>query len=163
MFILGVDLGLTVCGYCICKIEKGKLIFIKDSQIKTPSKLPVVKRLSIIFDNLEKEIKKYSPRVIVMEKLYSHYRHPTTLGILGQVKGVISLLAYKKGLEVIEHSPTLARKSFLGTGSGNSSRVRKMAENLTGKKFISSHSADAYSLIVAFFHRYKHLKQLNKN
>ena len=112
-------------------------------------------RLKCIYDSLQQEIIKNSPQAIVIEKLYSHHRHPTTLGVLAQVRGTVVLLACQSKISLFEYSPTRARKSFLGKGSADSERVKKMAENLTGKRFISTHTADAFSLVVAFSHNQK--------
>jgi Holliday junction resolvasome RuvABC endonuclease subunit len=110
-------------------------------------------KLGAIFDALEKEFQKRSIKKVLVETLYSNYRHPSTLGILAQVKGVVELLAYQHDVECVECSTTRARKAFLGRGSADSSRVKKMAENMTGKSFVSEHTADAFSLAVAFSHQ----------
>ena len=64
-------------------------------------------------------------------------------------------MAEKFGLEFYEFSPTRARKSFLGKGNANSLQVKKMAENILSRKFLSEHTADAFSLVVAFSHELK--------
>ncbi|MCF7893155.1 MAG: crossover junction endodeoxyribonuclease RuvC, partial [Candidatus Omnitrophica bacterium] len=99
---------------------------------------------------LKEEISLNSPEAIIVEKLYSHYRHPTTLGVLAQVKGVIALLAYQSNLNYFEYPPTKARKAMLGKGNVDSTQVKKMAENIVGRKFKSVHTADAFSLVFAF-------------
>ena len=92
---------------------------------------------------------------MVVEKLYSHHKHPTTLGVLSQVKGVAALLAHRTNLKLFEYAPTRARQSFLGKGSANSEQVKKMAENIMGREFKSIHTADAFSLVVALSHDMK--------
>ena len=147
MKVLGVDVGLRTCGYVITVVKEG--------QIKPDPRLELPKKLSQIFQELKKEIREYKPETIVIEKLYSHYRHPTTLGILAQVRGVVVLLSDQEKIALFEYSPTRARKSFLGRGHANSEQVKKMAENVTGRKFNSLHTADAFSLVVAFSHSQK--------
>ncbi len=128
---------------------------IKEVQIKPDPGLGLPKRLSQIFQEPKKEIREYKPEAIVIEKLYSHHRHPTTLGILAQVRGVVVLLSDQEKIALFEYSPTRARKSFLGRGNANSEQVKKMAENVTGRRFNSLHTADAFSLVVAFSHAQK--------
>ena len=55
------------------------------------SKDKILKRLAKIYNALVKLIDEVKPEVLVLEKLYSHYRHPTTAYILGQARGVICL------------------------------------------------------------------------
>ena len=155
MRVLGVDVGLRNCGYVLCEVKNLDVDLVKEGQIKPDPKEAFPQKLNHIFAGLEKEINQYDPKVLVVEKLYSHYRHPTTLGVLAQVRGVVALLAYQRKIGFFEYSPTRARKSFLGKGNANSAQVKKMAENVTGKKFKSLHTADAFSLVVAFSHEQK--------
>lgn len=155
MIVCAVDVGLQVNGYVICETKNTQVKLIKEGEIKTSKKQNFPQKLKFIYEELEKEIKEYKPQVLALEKLYSHYKHPLTLGILAQVRGVVVVLAQQKGLELFEYSPTRARKAFLGKGSADSFRVKRMAENITGKSFISNHTADAFSLVVAFSHEEK--------
>lgn len=163
MIVLGVDVGLRTCGYVIAKVKNLEVTLIKEGEVKPNPRQKFSEKLNHIFEQLKKEVNAYKPKVIVVEKLYSHYRHPTTLGILAQVRGVVVLLAEQKKVALFEYSPTRARKSFLGLGSVNSEQVKKMAENVTGKDFRSLHTADAFSLIVAFSHAQKVNRLLRKN
>ncbi|MCK9615676.1 MAG: crossover junction endodeoxyribonuclease RuvC [Candidatus Omnitrophica bacterium] len=155
MVVCAVDVGLQVSGYVICETKNTQVKLIKEGEIKTSKKQNFSQKLKLIYEALEKEIKKYKPEVLALEKLYSHYKHPLTLGILAQVRGVVVVLAERMGLTLFEYSPTRARKAFLGKGSADSFRVKRMAENMTGKSFISNHTADAFSLVVAFSHEEK--------
>jgi len=155
MKVLGVDVGIRTCGYVIAQVKALNVNLIKEDQIKPNPKQQLPEKLDHIFQELKKEVNEYKPEAIVVEKLYSHHRHPTTLGILAQVRGVVALLAHQAGIGFFEYSPTRPRKSFLGKGNANSQQVKKMAENITGRKIMSEHTADAYSLVVAFSHAQK--------
>jgi crossover junction endodeoxyribonuclease RuvC len=155
MVVLGIDVGIQVCGYCVCKVENLDISLIEEGEIKPSRKEVLPQKLNHIFEETEKILKKYNPCTIVVERLYSHHRHPTTLGVLAQVRGVILLLSHQWKIGCFEYSPTRARKSFLGKGNANSDQVKKMAENILGREVKSLHTADAYSLIVAFSHEQK--------
>ncbi|MDP2924573.1 MAG: crossover junction endodeoxyribonuclease RuvC [Candidatus Omnitrophota bacterium] len=159
MIVLAVDVGLRVCGYVICRVDKLDIGLVKEGEVKTSSTQEFSQKLNYISEQLQKEIKNYNPQAMIIETLYSHYRHPTTLGILAQVRGVVVLLAEKNGIKIFEYSPTKARKSFLGKGNATSFQVKKMAENIVGREFVSTHTADAFSLVAAFSHTQK-LKRL---
>ena len=162
MIVLGVDVGLRTCGYVITAVKNLEVRLIKDGQIKPDSRLELPKKLSHIFNELKKEVREYKPEAIVVEKLYSHYRHPATLGVLAQVRGIVVLLSDQEKIALFEYSPTRARKSFLGRGNANSQQVKKMAENVTGRKFNSLHTADAFSLVIAFSHAQKLSRLLSR-
>jgi len=163
MKTLGVDVGIRVCGYVICEVNNLMVTLIKENQIMPNPRQTLPQRLNCIFEEIKKEAISYRPEAIVVEKLYSHYRHPTTLGVLAQVRGIIALLAYQEKIGFFEFSPTRARKSFLGRGNVDSAQVKKMAESVTGKKFKSVHTADAFSLVVAFSHMQKLEKLINNS
>jgi len=162
MKVLSIDVGIRICGYVLCNVHGLEITLAKQGQIKPDSQQALPQKLNHIFKILEEEIKNYCPEALIVEKLYSHHRHPTTLGVLAQVRGVIALLAYQKNIGFYEYSPTRARKSFLGRGSVNSDQVKKMAENTTGKNFDSIHTADAFSLVAAFSHEQK-FKRILRN
>lgn len=155
MIVLGVDVGLRVCGYVLCQVRGLDVDLVKEGEVKPEPKETLPVKLGFIFEELRRQVRKYKPKAIAVEKLYSHYRHPTTLGILAQVRGLVVLLANQENLGFFEYSPTRARKSFLGKGNANSRQVRKMAESITGRNFASEHTADAFSLVVAFSHDQK--------
>jgi crossover junction endodeoxyribonuclease RuvC len=155
MIVCGVDVGLQISGYVICETKNTQVRLIKEGELKTSKNQTFPQKLNFIYKGLEKEIREYKPQVLAIEKLYSHYKHPLTLGILAQVRGIVVILAERMGLEIFECSPTRARKAFLGKGSADSFRVKRAAENITGRDFISNHTADAFSLVVAFSHEEK--------
>lgn len=161
MLVLAVDVGIATCGYVICEVCGRQIKLIKENEIKPKTSRKVPEKLYEIFKSLEKEVKSYNLDAITTETLYAHHRHPTTLGVLAQVKGVVGLLAQMYNIPCQDFSTTRARKSFMGKGNVDSIRVKKMAENLCQAKFKSVHTADAYSLVSAFAHE-EAVKNLKK-
>lgn len=155
MIVIGVDVGLKATGFVVCRVTKDRIILIKQDEIVTSAKNNLPERLNLIFKKLAETIKKYQPQVLILEKLYSHYRHPTTLGVLAQVRGVILLLSSFYKLALYEYSPTEVKKAIVGRGNASSIQVKRMIENVFLKKKIkSTHIADAFSLVVTFSHHY---------
>ncbi len=161
--VLGIDVGLRNLGYVLCKVDGLEVSVVKEGEVKPDPREALPKKLDYIFQQLSKEARQYRPKAIIVEKLYSHYRHPTTLGVLAQVRGVVALLAHQQGIDFFEYAPTRARKSFLGRGHANSQQVQRMAENITGRSFLSEHTADAFSLVVVFSHAQKLERILQKS
>jgi crossover junction endodeoxyribonuclease RuvC len=153
--VLAVDVGIRTCGYVICELDASDISVVTQGEVKPKPKLSMPEKLGCIFDKLCCEIENNKVNCIVVERLYSHYRHPTTLGVLAQVRGVVALIANKYDMMFYEFSPTRARKSFLGKGNANSMQVKKMAEQFSGHEFASEHIADAFSLAVALSHELK--------
>ncbi|MCF7917026.1 MAG: crossover junction endodeoxyribonuclease RuvC [Candidatus Omnitrophica bacterium] len=163
MSVLAIDLGLRTCGYVVCEVQGRAVKLIKEGEIKPNPKEKLPEKLNLIFKNLKQEVISHNPEAIIVEKLYSHYRHPTTLGVLAQVKGVIALLAHQSEVKYFEYQPTRARKAMLGKGNVNSKQIKKMAENIIGHQFKSVHTADAFSLVFAFSHTENFKDKLRKH
>ncbi|MCM8774329.1 MAG: crossover junction endodeoxyribonuclease RuvC [Candidatus Omnitrophica bacterium] len=163
MIVLGIDVGLRVTGYVICDVKNNNVKLIKEGEIKPSLSTKLPRRLLYIYKELSEIISIYNPQVAVGEKLYSHYRHPTTVALLAQVRGVILFVIENFGLDFYEYSPARVRKSFLGKGNANSLQIKRMAENILGKSLISQHTADAFSLVVAFSHIHRFDKILKND
>jgi crossover junction endodeoxyribonuclease RuvC len=93
MIILGVDPALTITGYGVVDISGNNISLIEAGVIKTQSNRTVAERLDKIHSCIYQLIKDTKPQAMVLEKLYAHYKHPTTAFLLGQARGVICLAA----------------------------------------------------------------------
>lgn len=155
MKILAIDVGLRENGYVVCEVEGNNILLIEEGDVKSNKEDTMAQRLQSIYLRFNHIIRKLTPQILILERLYSHYKHPTTLALLSQVKGVILLLSAQMNLDVYEFSPTRARKSFLGRGNAYSYQVKRLAENMMGRHLSSKHSADAFSLVMAFLRMQK--------
>lgn len=122
MRIVGVDPGTRATGYGFIESSGGRTKILEVGTIE-PKKTDLLKnrihKIHIILDQL---IQQYKPEVLVLEKLYAHYKHPATAAIIGHVRGVICLLSAKENLELVEYSVKRIRKAV--TGNGNASKVQ---------------------------------------
>ena len=112
MIIIGVDPGLQVTGLVVGEGSRTSFKLCYLEEIKTKSKSALTERIRYIYTNLERVVDKFRPSVLVLEKVYSHYRHPATSVLLGQVRGVIVLLAAEKNIKFLGFHPHLARFAF---------------------------------------------------
>jgi crossover junction endodeoxyribonuclease RuvC len=120
--IMGVDPGMTRTGYGLLEVQAHRLRFIDGGIISTSPRQPLERRLEKVFRNVRETIERYSPHVLVIEELYSHYKHPETVIMMGHVRGVICCAAGLAGLPVIGYSATEVKKMI--TGSGRASKVQ---------------------------------------
>ena len=79
MRMLGIDPGLAITGYGLIEAQSSsKIKLIEAGVIRTSKTNAISLRLKKIYNNLEDLIKEFKPEILVLEKLYSHYKHPTT-------------------------------------------------------------------------------------
>jgi crossover junction endodeoxyribonuclease RuvC len=151
MVILGIDPGLQVTGYGLIETNRRRVILINAGYIKTTINSGIQNRLDKIYAELKGLIDRHRPSVMVLEKLYAHYRHPTTACLLGHVRGIICLLAAQLNLELFEYSATRVKKSLVGSGHASKYQIQRMVQNLLNLKNTPSPEdiADALALAIA--------------
>ena len=158
MQILGIDPGLNTTGYGVLRYEQNKMTLIEAGIIQPNRKDLLEHRLQKIYKGVEDVIDQYQPDVLVLEKLYSHYRHPATVSVLGHVRGVICLLCAQKKIELIEHSPKRIRKSVTGTGNATKEQTQRMVAHLlkidAGR--LTLDASDALALAVGYTQMHRH-------
>lgn len=131
MIILGIDPALTITGYGVIDVNyKNKLSLIEAGIIKTSSRQYVPQRLGKIHRAIVSLISETKPDVMVLEKLFAHYHHPTTAYILGQARGVICLASAEKNIPLIEYAATRIKKAIVGRGQASKHQVQRMVTDL---------------------------------
>lgn len=159
MRVLGIDPGLNITGYGLIEVKNKGLVLVEAGTVKTNPQEELSQRLNKIYQGLSALIKEQKPDCMVLEKLYTHYRHPTTACLLGHVRGIICLLATQLNLDFFEYSPKRVRQALLGSGSASKSQTQRMVEHLFRLKpnSLSLDISDALSLAIA------HLEMLRVN
>ena len=122
MRILGIDPGFKATGYGFIEIDQRSITLIETGTIEPKQKDLLQNRIQKIHAILGGLIDEHRPQVLVLEKLYAHYKHPATASKLGHVRGVICLLCAQKNIELAEYSVKRIRKSL--TGNGNATKVQ---------------------------------------
>ena len=130
MRILGIDPGLKVTGYGVIDFENYKIKSLEAGVIEPKEKDLIQNRIHKVYKNLDAILLQYQPQVMVLEKLYAHYKHPTTACILGHVRGVICLLCAQRNIQLIEHAVKRIRKAITGNGNAQKLQTRSMVAHL---------------------------------
>ena len=135
MIILGVDPGLVITGYGVIELNKLRPIKLKEAGvIRTDHKKGISERLEKIYSNLSDIIKEYKPAVLVVEKLYSHYKHPVTAILMGHARGVACLAAGTFGIKLVNYSSTRIKKAITGKGHASKVQVQGMVKEMLSLK-----------------------------
>jgi crossover junction endodeoxyribonuclease RuvC len=154
MRILGIDPALTVTGYGVIDLNKNRLSLLEAGIVKTSARQNLTKRLNKIYQAVVKLIFDTKPDVMVLEKLYAHYRHPTTAYLLGQARGVICLACAKKNVPLFEYAATRVKKAIVGNGQASKYQVQRMIVNMLNLKTIPRYNDVTDALALAITHSY---------
>lgn len=130
MRVLGIDPGLNITGYGLVEDEGSKIRLIEAGVIRTSSGKPISDRLHKIYDGLSEIVEEYRPETLVLEKVYSHYRHPVTAILMGHARGVVCLLCGKYNLKLINYASTHLKSSIVGRGRASKAQVAGMVKTL---------------------------------
>ena len=154
MVILGIDPALTITGYGVIDVDKKKLSLLEAGIIETSAKDKMPDRLKKIYLAVTKLIADTKPDVLVLEKLYAHYRHPTTSYILGQARGVICLACALQNIPLAEYAATRVKKAIVGKGLAAKYQVQKMVANTLSINNVPKYTDVTDALALAIAHSY---------
>lgn len=154
MIILGIDPALTVTGYGVIDCKKNKISLLEAGVVTTDSREATPKRLDKIYRAITKLILDTKPDVMVLEKLYAHYRHPTTAFILGEARGVICLACAREGLPLVEYAATRIKKAIVGQGLASKYQVQRMVTGILNLNAVSKYTDVTDALALAIAHSY---------
>ena len=115
--ILGIDPGLNLTGYGVIEIGNGggpRLV--EAGVVRGTSSHSVTRRVHEIHAGVKDVIRAAQPRIVAVEELYAHYKHPKTAILMGHARGVICLAAAEAGLQVQHYAATQIKKLLTGNG-----------------------------------------------
>ncbi len=154
MIIVGIDPALAISGYGVIQVNKSALALVEAGIIKTSCKEPVPARLDKIYRGVLKLISDTRADCLVLEKIYSHYKHPATACILGQARGVICLAAFTAKVPFFEYSATRIKKAIVGKGLASKAQVQRMVTHSLGLGTLAPYMDVTDALALAIAHSY---------
>jgi crossover junction endodeoxyribonuclease RuvC len=154
MKILGVDPALTITGYGVIFAQNNKFSLVEAGVIITKPKEDVNRRLEKIYSGIINLIVDTNPDVLVLEKIYAHYRHPTTSYILGQARGVICLASATKNIPLVEYAATRVKKAVVGQGLASKLQVQRMVAGILELDNLPKYTDVTDALALAIAHSY---------
>ncbi|MDD4203442.1 MAG: crossover junction endodeoxyribonuclease RuvC, partial [Candidatus Omnitrophica bacterium] len=70
------------------------------------------------------------PDVIVLEKIYAHYKHPITAILMGHARGITCLLAGIKQIPLVNYPASRIKKAVTGNGSASKRQVQTLVTDI---------------------------------
>jgi crossover junction endodeoxyribonuclease RuvC len=157
MRVLGIDPGLNITGYGLVEKNGSKIKLIEAGVIRTSSDKAIRDRLRKIYDGLSEIVEEYRPETLVLEKIYSHYKHPATAILMGHARGVVCLLCGKYNLKLINYASTHLKRSIVGRGRASKMQVAGMVKAVLKLKKSPQPEdvTDALALAISHLHTVK--------
>ena len=149
MFALGIDPGLSRCGYGAVRRQRAGLHAVAAGVIRTPPADPLAVRLASLLAELRSLLAELDPEVVVVERVLFQANARTAMAV-GQASGVALVAAAERGCPVVQYSPNEVKQAVAGYGSAGKDQVQRMVQALLGlaERPRPPDTADALALAV---------------
>jgi crossover junction endodeoxyribonuclease RuvC len=129
VFALGVDPGLSRCGYGAIRRGPRGLEPVAAGVIRTPADDPLGVRLAALLAEMRALMAELAPQVVVVERVLFQANARTAMAV-GQASGVVLVAAAEHGCPVVEYSPNEVKQAVAGYGSATKEQVQRMVQAL---------------------------------
>lgn len=152
MRVLGVDPGLTRCGFGVVDGAPGRrLSLVEVSVARSATDEPLERRLLAIEHAFELVLDSSQPDAVAVERVFSQHNVRTVMGV-AQVSGVVLAAAARRGLPVALHTPSEVKASVTGNGRAEKAQVGAMVARLLGLAEAPKPADAADALALAICH-----------
>ena len=166
MRVLGIDPGSETLGWGVVDGTGPKYSLVGFGTVKSNTKDAFSKRLLNIYNGVADLMAIHSPDVLSVEDTF----YAVNVGValkLGQVRGLMLLLAEQRGMEIAEYAPRLIKQTVVGYGNAEKQQVQQMVKILLKMKTIPTphDAADALAIAICHFHHagmQQRIKQADK-
>lgn len=153
MRVLGIDPGSETLGWGVVDGTGTKYTLVDFGTVRSNTRDVFSKRLHHIYDAVADLMAIHSPDVLSVEDTF----YAVNVGValkLGQVRGLMLLLAEQRGMAIAEYAPRLIKQTVVGHGNAEKQQVQQMVKILLKMKTIPTphDAADALAIAICHFH-----------
>ena len=148
MFVLGIDPGLSRCGYGALEAQVGGGARpVAVGVLTTPPTAALPERLAELQRELRSLIDEIHPDVVVVERVFFQVNVRTAMSV-GQASGLAMAEAINAGCAVAQYGPNEVKQAVAGWGGAGKDEMERMVQMLLGidKPLRPVDAADAVAL-----------------
>jgi crossover junction endodeoxyribonuclease RuvC len=151
--VLGIDPGSQTTGWGVVEGDGRRYRLVDFGSVKAPAGLKFSTRLLKMCDGIEEVIAQHHPDACALEDAFLASNVKVSMK-LGQVRGVVLLVAERAALEIHEYSPRLIKQTVVGYGNAEKHQVQEMVRLLLALKSAPTphDAADALAVAICHFH-----------
>ncbi|MCB1256786.1 MAG: crossover junction endodeoxyribonuclease RuvC [Microthrixaceae bacterium] len=151
VFVLGVDPGLTRCGYCVLRVSARQNRVVSMGLIRTDKDNPVAHRLTELWTDIAGIFEEYPIGALAIERVLFQTNVRTAIGV-AQASGVVMTQAALRGIPVTEYSPNQIKDAVAGDGAADKQQIQEMVQILLGLKEAPKPADVADAVAIALTH-----------
>lgn len=151
---LGIDPGLRRTGYAILEERSQKLKLLEGGVIRTTDRLPLSERLVEIAEGLREVIDEFQPKMMAIEKVFSHPKNVKTAIMMSHARGVILLCASEKKIPILHFTPRQIKNTLTGSGKASKEQIQQaVTRELELDRILEPNDvSDAAAIGICLFH-----------
>lgn len=126
--VLGVDPGLTRCGYAVLGMNSSQDIkALAIGVLRTPPSNALHDRLAEIHREVEGLLADFKPNAVAVEQVFFQNNVRTAMGV-GQASGIVLALAARAGCDVAQYTPSQVKNTVAGWGGATKEQIGLMVQ-----------------------------------
>ena len=129
MFVLGIDPGVSRCGYGAVRRDRAGYHAVTAGVITTPVTDELPRRLASLAAELAALLHELRPDAVVVERVFFQTNVRTAMSV-GQASGLALAAAATNGCIVAQYTPNEVKQAVAGYGAASKEQVQKMVQSL---------------------------------
>lgn len=152
MFVLGIDPGLSRCGYGAVRVDADSRLHAEAAGvIRTAVDAPLPRRLSVLMADLRSLLEELQPDAVAVERVFFQTNVRTAMSV-GQASGIALALADGLGCAVAEYTANEVKAVVAGYGAATKEQVQRMVQEQLGLAEVPRPPDAADALALALTH-----------
>ena len=131
MYVLGIDPGLSRCGYGVVSQGPDGTRAVACGVLRTHPDLPTPARLAELQVDLRALLAEHRPAVVAIERVLFQVNARTAIPV-AQAAGLAMAEGAAAGCEVVEYSPNQVKQAIAGVGGASKDQMERMVQTLLG-------------------------------
>ena len=127
--VLGIDPGLSRCGYGVVRREGSRLVPVAFGVLRTSPDLELAPRLAMLAADLDELFDDVRPVALAVERVLFQTNARTAISV-GQASGLALVAAARRGIPVTHYSPNEVKLAVTGYGAADKAQVQAMVARL---------------------------------
>ena len=129
MFVLGIDPGVSRCGYGVVGRDGARFSAVAAGVLTTPTTDPLPDRLASLARELRALLAEYRPDAVVVERVFFQTNVRTAMSV-GQASGLALAAAAEAGCEVAQYTANEVKLAVAGYGAADKEQVQRMVQSI---------------------------------
>jgi len=149
--VLGIDPGLSRCGYGVVRRDGHRLVPVAFGVMRTPPGMPLPERLAMLQADLDELFDDLRPTALAVERILFQVNARTAIAV-GQASGLALAAAARRHIPVTHYSPNEVKLAVTGYGAADKAQVQAMVARLCNLDAPPSPPDAADALALAICH-----------